>query len=205
MIDLSKKPVLVLNTAFEPLNVCSAKRALKLIVKGRAKIEESHLQKVHTTKMWDELTGEFVLIDLFLPSVIRLLSYRFIPVRTQLLTRKNIFSRDKNTCQYCNHVFSPKNLTLDHILPRSKGGKSTWENLVACCHECNTYKGDTLLCDLRDMKLIKNPKSINSHTSKHLLRNQGADDPFWRKYLFFDNDSEENQWTEEIGDTKLKK
>jgi 5-methylcytosine-specific restriction endonuclease McrA len=197
MTDLSKRAVLVLNAAFEPLNICSAKRALKLIVKGRAKIEESHLQKVHTTKMWDENTGEFILVDLFLPSVIRLMEFKFIPVRSQLLTRKNIFNRDRNTCQYCGRVFSPKNLTLDHILPRAKGGKSTWENLVACCHECNATKGDTLLCDLRNMKLIRNPKSINSHTSKHLLRNQGADDPFWRKYLFFENDVEGNQWTEE--------
>jgi 5-methylcytosine-specific restriction endonuclease McrA len=186
------------------LNICSAKRALKLIVKGSAKAEESCDIKIHTTKMWDEFTGDFILVDIFLPSVIRLTTYKYIPVRAQLLTRNNILNRDKNTCQYCGKVFSQKSLTLDHIIPRSKGGKSTWENLVSCCVPCNRKKSDSLLSELKDMKLIRQPKSISSHTSKHLLRNMGADDPFWRKYLFFSN-SGENQWTEEKEELSLTK
>lgn len=195
-INLAKSPCLILDTSYSPLNICSAKRALKLMVKGVAKVEESYDIKIHTTKMWDEITGDFILVDIFLPSVIRLTTYKYIPVRTQILTRKNILNRDKNTCQYCGVVFNPKVLTLDHILPISKGGKSTWENLVTCCTTCNRKKADFLLSELKDMKLIKQPKSISSHTSKHLLRNQGADDPYWRKYLFF-SDSGKNQWIDD--------
>jgi hypothetical protein len=197
-MDLSRKSCLVLNSAFEPLSFCSAKRAVTLIYKGIAKTEKTRPEKIYTTTMWDEITGDFILVDQFLPSVIRLLEYKFIPVRLHILTRRNILNRDHNTCQYCGKVFSPKALTLDHVRPRSKGGQSTWENLVACCHSCNNKKGNKLLTELTDMKLIRMPRSIGIHTSRHLLRNLGMDDPDWRKFLFYDSDEGENQWTEEL-------
>ena len=188
MSNLCEKPVLVLNSAYEPLNICNAKRAMKLIVKGAAKAEETHGQKFYSGRLWDEYSGELVTVDFFLPSVIRLLEYRYIPIRTQIVTRKNILTRDKNTCMYCGHVFPARQLTLDHIIPRSRGGKSTWENLVACCMPCNKKKGDKMLNELHDMKLRLQPKPINTHTSRHILRNMGDADPLWRKYLFYSND-----------------
>jgi hypothetical protein len=185
--NLCQKPVLVLNNAFEPLNICSAKRAMKLIVKGAAKSEKVHEdQMFYSGKMWDENTGELVTVDFFLPSVIRLLEYRYIPIRTQIVTRKNIFTRDKNMCLYCGVVFPTRNLTLDHIHPRSRGGKNTWENLVTCCTPCNKRKGDKLLSELKDMKLRYLPKPLSSHTSRFILRNMGEGDPMWREYLFFE-------------------
>src|ERR1035438_4718970 len=129
MSNLCNRSCLVLNSALEPLNICSVKRAMTLIVKGKAKAEEIHEnQKFYSGKMWDENTGELVTVDFYLPSVIRLLEYRYIPIRTQIVTRKNIFNRDKKMCLYCGVVFSERNLTLDHIIPRSRGGKNTWEN-----------------------------------------------------------------------------
>lgn len=194
---MCQKPVLVLNSAFEPLNITSVKRAMKLIMKNRAKAVESHEdQKFYSGKMWDERSGELVTVDFFLPSVIRLLEYRYIPIRTQIVTRKNIFNRDKNMCMYCGMVFPSRSLTLDHIIPRSRGGKSSWENLVTCCVPCNKRKGDKMLHELHDMKLKHEPKPISSHTSRFILRNMGDGDPLWRKYLFFTNDSLENTYLE---------
>jgi len=193
--------VLVLNQSYEPLSICSAKRALGLICKNVAKSEKTYDIKVHTSKLWDEVTGDFINIDLYLPSVIRLLTYKYIPIRMQILSRKNILNRDRNTCQYCMKVFSPKKLTLDHIYPKSKGGKSSWSNLVTACGECNRKKGDRLLSEIDDMTLHSHPSVINIHTSRYLLRNMGADDPNWRKFLFFDH-SGENQWTGELEETE---
>jgi len=85
MSNLCSKPVLVLNQAFEPLSICSVQRAMKLIVKNRARVEESNGQKFYTGKMWDERTGDLVTVDFFLPSVIRLLEYRYIPVRMPIV------------------------------------------------------------------------------------------------------------------------
>lgn len=186
-MDLTRKSCLVLNQSFEPLSICSAKRAITLIYKGVAKTEKNHDVKIYTSKLWDDITGEFIEIDQYLPSVIRLISYKFIPMQVHILSRQNILNRDRNTCQYCNKIFPPKKLTLDHVNPRSNGGKSTWENLVACCEPCNRKKGSKLLSEIPDMKLQRPPRSIGIHTSRHLLRNLGMNDPTWRKYLFYDS------------------
>ncbi len=118
------------------------------------------------------------------PSVIRLLEYRRIPHQTRALSRKNILLRDRNTCQYCGTVLASSELTLDHVVPRSRGGTSTWENLVACCHPCNRKKGNRLPIEAR-MKLQREPRSFNLHTSRHIMRLMGRSDDKWRKYLFY--------------------
>jgi 5-methylcytosine-specific restriction endonuclease McrA len=118
------------------------------------------------------------------PSVIRLLEYRRIPHQTRALSRKNILLRDRNTCQYCGKVIPSSDLTLDHVIPRSRGGSSTWENLVACCHTCNRRKGNHLLNET-DMKLLKEPRPFTLHTSRHIMRMIGRSDLKWRKYLFY--------------------
>jgi 5-methylcytosine-specific restriction endonuclease McrA len=197
MSNLCSKPVLVLNQAFEPLSICSVQRAMKLIVKNRARVEESNGQKFYTGKMWDERTGDLVTVDFFLPSVIRLLEYRYIPVRMPIVTRKNIFNRDGKKCVYCGLHFSERQLTLDHVIPRSRGGKSTYENLVTCCWPCNKKKDNKLLSELPDMQPCYLPKPSNIHTGRFILRNIGDSDPLWRKYLFFNNISkEDNQWVD---------
>jgi len=75
-------------------------------------------------------------------------------------------------------------LTLDHVIPRSRGGSSTWENLVACCHTCNRRKGNQFPLEV-GMKLMREPRAFNLHTSRHIMRLMGRSDDKWRKYLFY--------------------
>ncbi len=120
-----------------------------------------------------------------MPSVIRLLEYRRIPYQTRALSRKNILLRDRNTCQYCGETLPPADLTLDHVVPRSRGGNSTWENLVACCHPCNRHKGNRMLSEIDDMILLRDPRPFSLHTSRQIMRMLGRADDRWRKYLFY--------------------
>lgn len=166
-------PVLVLNATYEPINVCAARRALVLVLKGVARTEEVHPHHLRTTR------SHFPV-----PSVIRLLDYRRIPHRTRALSRKNILMRDRNTCQYCGEVYPAQALTLDHVVPRSRGGKSAWDNLVTCCHPCNHRKSDRLPVE-SGMRLLRDPRPFNLHTSRHLIHMMGRSDEKWRKYLFF--------------------
>ncbi len=121
--------VLVLNQDYSALTVCSVERAVILI----------HLQKVHVVEAVD---GEFVRSPstrLPWPSIVRLKAYAQVPYKRVMLSRKNILKRDRNTCQYCG---KRDNLTIDHVLPKSRGGRDSWENLVAACVSCNNRKGD---------------------------------------------------------------
>ena len=167
-------PVLVLNASYEPINICGARRALVLVLKGIARTEEEHGLKLHAQRTL-----------IAMPSVIRLLEYRRIPHQTRALSRKNILLRDRNTCQYCGEAFQPGDLTLDHVVPRSRGGNSTWENLVACCHSCNRRKGNRLLTEMDDMILSREPRPFSLHTSRQIMRMLGRGDDRWRKYLFY--------------------
>jgi 5-methylcytosine-specific restriction endonuclease McrA len=167
------QPVLVLNASYEPINVCAARRAIVLVLKGVARAEEENGHFLHSTRF-----------TIRVPSVIRLLEYRRIPHQTRALSRKNILLRDRNTCQYCCKVMSSGELTLDHVIPRSRGGLSTWENLVACCHDCNRRKGNQLAHET-NMKLLREPRPFNLHTSRHIMRLMGHSDSKWRKYLFY--------------------
>ena len=172
--QIMQMPVLVLNASYEPINICGARRALVLVLKGVAKTEEEHGLMLHAQRNRKAM-----------PSVIRLLEYRRIPHQTRALSRKNILLRDRNTCQYCSVVLPSSELTLDHVIPRSRGGNSTWENLVACCHSCNRRKGNRMLHELDDMKLLKEPRSFSLHTSRQIMRMLGRGDDRWRKYLFY--------------------
>ena len=118
------------------------------------------------------------------PSVIRLLAYRHIPQQSRALSRKNILLRDRNTCQFCGRIFPSSELTLDHVVPRSRGGRSSWENLVACCYRCNNSKGDRTP-EEAGLKLARRPRPFTLHTSRQLMRLIGHRDERWRKYLFY--------------------
>lgn len=168
-----QRPVLVLNASYEPINVCAARRALVLVLKGVATAEEHSSHAVHAARA-----------TLKLPSVIRLLDYRRIPQQARALSRKNILMRDKYTCQYCHKCPPAVELTLDHVIPRSRHGESTWENLVACCHSCNNRKGNRTP-EEAGMKLARAPRPFSLHTSRHLMRLLGKSDDQWRKYLFY--------------------
>jgi 5-methylcytosine-specific restriction endonuclease McrA len=168
-----QKPVLVLNASYEPINICAARRALVLVLKGVASAEEETTHHIHSARR-----------NLRLPSVIRLLEYRRIPHQTRALSRKNILMRDRYTCQYCHKTLPSGELTLDHVIPRSRAGESAWENLVACCHHCNNRKGNRTP-EEAGMKLARAPRPFSLHTSRHLMRLLGKSDEQWRKYLFY--------------------
>ncbi|MCC6861409.1 MAG: HNH endonuclease [Bryobacterales bacterium] len=168
-----QKPVLVLNASYEPINVCAARRALVLVLKGVAAAEELSLFAAHSPRHVVRL-----------PSVIRLLEYRRIPHQSRALSRKNILMRDRYTCQYCHRALPSSELTLDHVIPRSRAGESTWENLVACCHPCNNRKGSRTP-EEAGMRLARQPRPFSLHTSRHLMRLLGKSDEQWRKYLFY--------------------
>jgi 5-methylcytosine-specific restriction endonuclease McrA len=125
--------VLVLNASYEPINVCTVRRAAVLILKNRAEILEEGEWALHAESF-----------TLARPVVIRLLTYVRVPrdAHRRKITRRAVFARDRWTCQYCGHERG--NLTVDHVIPRSKGGCSTWENIVTCCAPCNRRKGDRL-------------------------------------------------------------
>src|SRR5262249_2427958 len=168
-----QKPVLVLNASYEPINICAARRALVLVLKGVASAEEESHHAIHSSRAATPL-----------PSVIRLLEYRRIPHQTRALSRKNILMRDRSTCQYCHRTLPSGELTLDHVIPRSRAGESAWENLVACCHPCNNRKGNRTP-DEAGMKLARQPRPFSLHTSRHLMRMLGKGDAQWREDFFF--------------------
>jgi len=173
MISLMHSPVLVLNATYEPIHVTAARRAIVLVLKGVARSEENNHAVVHAASF-----------AMAVPSVIRLLEYRRIPRQTRALSRKNILLRDRNTCQFCVRVFSASELTLDHVVPRSRGGRSSWENLVACCYQCNNRKGDRTP-EEAGIKLARRPRPFTLYTSRQLMRLIGHRDEKWRKYLFY--------------------
>jgi len=170
---MMQAPVLVLNATFEPINVTAVRRALVLLLKGVAQAEELNTSEVHSPTR-----------AVPVPSVIRLLSYRHIPQQSRALSRKNILMRDRNTCQFCGRQFPAAELTLDHVVPRSRGGRSSWENLVACCYNCNNNKGDRTP-EEAGLRLVRRPRPFTLHTSRQLMRLMGHQDEKWRKYLFF--------------------
>ena len=166
-------PVLVLNATYEPVNVTPARRAIVLVLKGVATTEEENGSFIHSTRL-----------AVRIPSVIRLTEFRRIPYQTRALSHKNILMRDRYTCQFCGRVFPAGELTLDHVIPRSRGGHTDWDNLVACCHSCNNRKGDRLP-EEAGLKLMRPPRPFTLHTSRQLMRMMGSSDERWRKYLFY--------------------
>jgi len=168
-----QNPVLVLNASYEPINICAVRRALVLILKGVAAAEEIAQQQLHSARH-----------ALPVPSVIRLLEYRRIPHQTRSLSRKNILMRDRYTCQYCLRTGPSSELTLDHVIPRSRSGETTWENLVACCHQCNNRKGNRTP-EEAGMRLSRLPRPFSLHTSRHLMRLLAKTEDRWQKYLFY--------------------
>ena len=165
--------VLVLNASFEPINVCTLRRAVVLIIKGAARMEEASERVLHSPST-----------ELRAPSVIRLVEYVHVPFERTSLSRKNVLLRDHNTCQYCGRTAPSQDLTLDHVLPRSRGGSSGWENLVACCRPCNNRKGDRTPDEAR-MRLLKRPQAFSMHVNRQIMRYLGRTDEAWRKYLFY--------------------
>ena len=138
--------VLVLNASYEPINVCTVRRAAVLVLKARAELLEKGEGVLHSERL-----------DLDRPCVIRLMRYVRIPrdVHRRKITRKAVLARDAYTCQYCGR--QAHGLTVDHVIPRSRGGSSSWENIVASCAPCNRRKGNRLPREAK-MHPVSHPK-----------------------------------------------
>ncbi len=148
--------VLVLNRMWLAVRVTDARRAFSLLVRNLAEVirVDDGSYTAHDFESWADLSAareqfdgdqyewvRTVRMRLAVPKVIRLFGYDRLPQQDVKLNRRNIFARDRNTCQYCGRHFSTAELSLDHILPRSQGGQSSWTNLVCCCVRCNAKKG----------------------------------------------------------------
>jgi hypothetical protein len=146
--------VLVLNSSFEPLNLASGRRAIVLLLKEKAQILSSR--------------------------VIRLLNYVKVPLSrivSQKPSRSMIYKRDGYRCQYCN---VSRRLTIDHVIPKSKGGDDSYNNLVVACSSCNTKKGDKLL-EHTNMKLLRKPRAPRNMIEFHIM---SSNNPEWKEYTF---------------------
>ena len=135
--------VLVLNQNYEPLNVCNVRRAFILVDRGKAEV----LERSHGALRTPSLSFP-------IPSVIRLIQMIRRPRPQMRLTRREVFQRDGYTCQYCGKP--GRDLTLDHVMPRHRGGKHTWENLVSACKTCNHRKAGRTPQEAR-MRLAREP------------------------------------------------
>ncbi len=162
------RKVLLLNQNYEPLTVVTAKKAIILI----------YMQKVEIVEQYDLVVRSCHTV-MAVPSVVRLLYFVKIPFKRVELTRRNIMKRDRYRCQYCR---STQSLTIDHVVPKTKGGTDTWENLVCACVRCNNKKGDRTPDQTR-MKLIKKPKRPHHLYYIHCI--VGVNEQSWKPYLFY--------------------
>jgi len=177
-------PALVLNADYQPisyfpLSIWSWQDSIKAVFLNRVNIIAEYNSEVRSTSF-----------SMKIPSVIALKKY--IPISKQpTFTRFNLFLRDQFKCQYCGNNFNTKYLTFDHIIPKSKGGKTKWENVVAACSKCNLKKSNLLLSEV-NMTLIKKPFSP-SNSQLHLI---GKNFPpnylhkSWLDYLYWDSELE---------------
>ncbi|MCP4566543.1 MAG: HNH endonuclease [FCB group bacterium] len=163
--------VLVLNQNYEPLSVCSARRAIIMQLLG----------KVDVVETYDGLKVHSATRSIPLPSVVRLSWYVNVPYKRILLTRKNIIKRDRHTCQYCGDKKGM--MTVDHVIPKRFRGGDTWENLVCACASCNNKKGDRPP-EQAGMRLSRLPRRPNHIT--FIQSFIGISDERWKPYLFLD-------------------
>lgn len=170
-----RKLVLLLNASYEPIRILSVRQGLELLTRGKVFVEKA--------------TDKEVYPGVFLPSVIVLREQVRIPHKRARASKKNIFLRDGYTCQYCGRAFDRSELSLDHILPQSRGGKDTWENLVAACKPCNGRKDDQTP-EEAGMPLIRRVIPATVHTSRGILRSLGMQVQDWSFYLFGDSDGD---------------
>jgi 5-methylcytosine-specific restriction endonuclease McrA len=170
--------VLVLNSSYEPLNIATIARAVRLVLAGKAEI-------IHERGRVSSPTVSFPL-----PSIIRMLYYIKHRRKKVALTKKNVLLRDDYKCGYCAEQIDAREATVDHITPRSAGGKSTWENLIACCAPCNSRKRDRTPQQAK-MPLLRKPREPKF--IPFVIVKRHTEDAEWSKYLSLYNVSIEER------------
>ena len=194
--------VLVLNRLYVAIHVVSVKRAFALLLKSMAEVvcvgedrydsydfdgwvEVSQLRDAWPVNGHDDFIST-VSFDVLVPRIVRLLDYDRLPQQHVRLNRRNIFARDENRCQYCGQRFPTTELSLDHVLPRSRGGDSSWANLVCACTRCNKKKGGRTPAEAH-MKLIRTPVRprrspvlrLKLRSPKYVTWRAFLDDAYW--------------------------
>ena len=164
---LIRAPVLVLNLNYVPVNVCTVRRAIVLVTKGKAELLENHQGCLHTVSQ-----------DIDAPSVIRLAYMVKRPFLPRKLSKKEVFLRDKFTCQYCGKKVH--DLTLDHVIPRRQQGAHTWENVVTACNRCNLHKAGRTPAEAK-MRLGRVPRAPDPNPYLILQSRVILDD--WEIYI----------------------
>jgi 5-methylcytosine-specific restriction endonuclease McrA len=180
------RQVLVLNRLFQAIQVTSVRRAITLLYKGQVRAVGADY-RTYDFDNWQDIPvqpqdlaittpGRSILV----PYVVQLLRFEKVPRQEVKFSRGNIYLRDRNRCQYCGKKFSTSELSLDHVVPVSRGGKSTWENVVCACLKCNVRKGNRLPSEC-SMALIHPPKRPRWHP---LHRFEGRQFPeIWKNFL----------------------
>jgi len=183
--------VLVLNRLWQAVNVCSMKRAISLLYQDRACVVTNEGETLNTFNFesWKELSsnssdGEVVRTVSFtmkLPVIILLLFYDRLSMKEIKFSRKNIFERDGNRCQYCGKRFESKELNIDHVIPKAAGGLTVWENVVCCCSACNHRKSNRKL-EETEIQLVRKPKKPRWHPLITMSHRQ-PQHPSWNHFL----------------------
>jgi len=157
---------LLLNASFEPLCVVSDRRAVVLVLKDKAEIVARNGAELHSERRVVPV-----------PSVIRLVHFVRVPFRSRVpLSRRAVFARDGHRCQYCHRAAE----NIDHVVPRSRGGEHSWENVVASCRSCNARKEDRTLAE-SGLRLRRAPAA--PHASLWMVATAGSFDPAWQPFL----------------------
>ncbi|HYG78369.1 MAG TPA: HNH endonuclease [Planctomycetota bacterium] len=194
---LSEK-VLVLNRSWVAVNVATVRRALTLVYQDVARIVAPDDYCTYDFEGWVEATQAAKdglrihtnSMSFGVPEVIVLNVFNGRFSKEVRFSRRNIFERDENTCQYCKKKFDRSELTLDHVIPRSRGGTSTWQNIVLACIKCNMRKGDRLLSEI-NMKLLRKPVKPQWATRVGVKLGRACK-PSWERFL------EEAYWDVEL-------
>ncbi len=173
-----QRPTLVLNRSWQPVNVTSVARSLSMVFGEVARFVDPESYQLYDWSDWssmkpeDDEPGIQAVSQRFrVPEVVSLVHFDRLPKSSVTFNRRNIFKRDRYSCQYCGSKPSARELTIDHILPRSRGGESSWSNCVLACFKCNHRKADRLPAEAH-MKLRKTPVQPNWNPafSRHSLR-----------------------------------
>jgi 5-methylcytosine-specific restriction endonuclease McrA len=185
-----ERPALVLNKGWAPIQVTSVREAISLVAKGSALIIEPETYATHDLRTWGDVSRVKARFEretirsprlmLVPPEVILLKSYAGFGERSVIFSRKNIFKRDRHTCQYCGSQPGPESLTIEHVVPRSKGGVSSWENCVLACVDCNKRKSDRTP-EQAGMKLRTVPRKPSWKTLAHVPSRERRES--WEQFL----------------------
>ena len=179
--------VLVLNRLFQAIQITSVRKAFCLLYKGYARAVQPDY-RTYDWRNWVDIPvqppDEFIAtpgMRIKIPRVVVLIHFDRLPPHDVRFTRKNVYMRDRSRCQYCGRHFTTRELNLDHVVPLSRGGRSTWDNVVCCCLECNARKGNMLPVEA-GLTLLKQPVKPRWHP---LIRISFSGPTYetWRNFL----------------------